>query len=322
MKTKTKVWLILAASLVLIGGVLFAGVMTTREWDFTKLSTVKYETNTHEINAGFDAVSINTDTADITFVYSPGENCKVECHEEEKANHVITVENNTLLIESVSKEKWYDDIGINFGQSRITVYLPETEYTYLLIEESTGDIEMPEAFRFKEVDILLSTGDVTFYASASERIKIETSTGDICVDGISAGALDLTVSTGKVTVSSVTCEGDVTVGVSTGRSVLTDIECENLVSEGDTGAIWLNHVIVRETLSIERSTGEVKLDGSDAAEIFVKTDTGDVTGSLLTEKVFITQTDTGSVDVPKTVSGGKCEITTDTGDIKIEIRNK
>ena len=53
--------------------------------------------------------------------------------------------------------------------------------------------------------------------------------------------------------------------------------------------------------------------------MFVETDTGDVTGSLLSDKVFITKSDTGSIDVPKTVTGGKCEITTDTGDIKIEI---
>ena len=32
-----------------------------------------------------------------------------------------------------------------------------------------------------------------------------------------------------------------------------------------------------------------------------------------------TKTDTGRVDVPKTVEGGRCEITTDTGDIKITV---
>ena len=68
---------------------------------------------------------------------------------------------------------------------------------------------------------------------------------------------------------------------------------------------------------IKRSTGDIRFDNSDATEIFVETDTGNVTGSLLTDKVFITQTDTGNVNVPKTVTGGRCEITTDTGNIKI-----
>lgn len=81
----------------------------------------------------------------------------------------------------------------------------------------------------------------------------------------------------------------------------------------------MSHVIATEKLSIERTTGDVEFDDSDAADIFVKTGTGDVTGSLLTDKVFITQTDTGDVDVPQAITGGRCEINTNTGDIKTKI---
>ena len=80
----------------------------------------------------------------------------------------------------------------------------------------------------------------------------------------------------------------------------------------------MNHVIA-EKFSTERSTDDVKFDGSDATEIFVKTDTGDITGSLLSGKIFIAQSDTGDVDVPKSVDSGRCEINTDTGDIEITI---
>lgn len=319
MRTRTKVWLIIAASLVLIGCILFAGVMSKLKWDFTKLSTVKYEMNAYEISEAFDDISINTDTADITFMLSNDEICRVECHAEESEKHLVTVKDHTLVIEATPRDNWYDYIGISLGESRITVYLPKTEYASLSINESTGDIEIPKDFIFNGVDIALSTGNVYFCASASETIKIKTSTGNICVEDISAGALDLSVTTGKVTVSDVSCDGDVTVGVSTGKTYLTDARCKSVISSGNTGYISLDHVIATEKFSIERSTGDVKFDGCDAAEIYVKTDTGDVTGSLLTEKVFITRTDTGNVDVPKTVSGGKCEITTDTGDINISI---
>ena len=70
---------------------------------------------------------------------------------------------------------------------------------------------------------------------------------------------------------------------------------------------------------MERSTGDVTFTDADASEITVQTDTGDVSGSLLTEKVFITETDTGKVSVPNTVTGGRCKITTDTGDIRITV---
>ena len=72
---------------------------------------------------------------------------------------------------------------------------------------------------------------------------------------------------------------------------------------------------------IERSTGDIELNGCDAGEIFIETDTGNVEGTLLSEKVFVVTTDTGDKRVPNTTSGGRCEITTDTGDIYITIEN-
>jgi len=323
MRTRTKVWLIIATSLVLIGCIIFGGVMTMFKWDFTKLSTVKYETNTYEISEAFDCISINTGTADIAFAVSDTENCKVACHEETNAKHYVTVEDGTLVVELINERSLYDfigHIGLNFDTPKITIYLPKTKYTSLVIKESTGDIVIPKDFNFNNADISLSTGDVDFSASASEIIKIKTSTGDISVENISVGTLDLTVSTGKVTVSAVTCENDVKVKVSTGKTKLTDTRCKNVISNGNTGDIYLSNVISTEKFSIKRSTGDVKFEDSDATEIFVKTDTGGVTGSLLNNKVFITQTDTGKVDVPKTTNGGRCEITTDTGDIKITVK--
>lgn len=319
MSKKTKIWLIIAASLVLIGCIIMGGVMAMIRWDFKKLATGKYETNRHEINEEFCNISMNTDTADIMLALSDDETCRVECYEEKKAKHSVTVQENTLVIQVMNEKSWYDYIGIHLGSPKITVYLPKAEYTSLFIKEDTGDIQIPKDFKFERTDLSLSTGDVKFFASASELIKIKTNTGDICAENISAGSLDLSVSTGKVTVFGAACEGDIKINVSTGKASITDTKCRNLLSGGSTGDVSLKNVMAAETFSIERSTGDVKFDGCDAAEIFVETDTGDVRGSLLTEKVFITKTDTGSVDVPKTVAGGRCEISTDTGDIKMTI---
>ena len=92
------------------------------------------------------------------------------------------------------------------------------------------------------------------------------------------------------------------------------------MSTGNTGNIALSAVIAAERFSIKRSTGDVRFDRVDAAEIFVETDTGDVVGSVVTDKVFIAHSSTGRVHVPKTITGGRCEINTDTGNIKLEIQ--
>lgn len=317
MKMATKIWLIIAVALVVGGLTIFTAVMTRYGWNFTKLSTQKYETNVYEIEERFSDVSIDTSTADIRFALSDDGKCKVECYEGEKEKHSVGVENGTLIIKETDERSWYDHIGINFASPKIKVYLPKEEYAALAIKASTGDIEIAKDFKFEGSEISVSTGDINFFASASGIIKIKTSTGKIFVENISAEALELSVTTGDIIVSNVVCQGDVNTKVTTGTVQLTDMKCMNLTSKGTTGKVLLENVVAREKFSIKRSTGDVIFKDSDAAEIFVKTSTGDVKGSLLTDKVFVTHTNTGSVDVPKTVDGGKCEIHTTTGDVKI-----
>lgn len=299
MKRATKVWLVIAVSLILIGCIIFVGVMSMFKWNFSKLSTVEYETNTYEINEAFNDISITTDTADILFVVSEDGKCRVECYEEKKARHSVSIQGGTLTIKVINDKQWFDYIGLCFSSPKITVYLPKTEYTSLLINSKTGNIKVPEEFAFTNVDVSLTTGAVDVFADASEKIKIQTTTGNIRMEDISAGTLDLSATTGK--------------------TYLTDISCKSVISSGSTGGISLNNVIASEEFSIKRSTGNIRFNRCDAAEIFVETSTGDVKGSLLTDKVFITKTSVGKIDVPNTTTGGKCEIKTSTGDIDIEM---
>lgn len=320
MKKATKIWLGIAASLILLGGIVFGGVMSMLEWDFTKLSTVNMETNEYQISEEFSGIAVGTDVADVAFAVSEDGKCAVKCEEESKRKHTVTVKENTLVIKMEDNVKWFERIGIHFAAPKITVYLPKGEYNEILVREDTGDIQIPKEFTFKTADISLSTGNVDFSASVSGTMKIKGSTGHIRVKNTSAGSLDLAVTTGGIAVSNVICQGDAAIQVSTGKTNLTQMSCKNLTSNGSTGDITLTDVIVTEKLSVKRSTGDVKFDGADAGKIVVKTSTGAVTGSLLSEKVFLVKTDTGEINVPQTVSGGKCEITTSTGNVKITMK--
>ena len=84
----------------------------------------------------------------------------------------------------------------------------------------------------------------------------------------------------------------------------------------------MEDVIATQSFDIERDTGGVTFTFCDAEQITVETDTGNVKGSLLSDKVFTVDTDTGRVNVPQTQTGGRCEISTDTGNIIIEIKQK
>lgn len=320
MDKRTKKWLIAAACLVGIGLIVMGGVMTMLNWNFRKLSTVKYETNTHRIYNTFTDISLSTNTADITFAPSSDGSCKVVCHEETNLKHAVTAEDGALKIYMQDTRKWYSYIGIHFGSPKITVYLPAGEYGALTIQTGTSDTKIAKDFKFQSMDVSQSTGDVVNYASAGDSIKIKTTTGKITMQGVSAKSVYLSASTGKITASDIGCEGEINAEVSTGKIYLTNVNCKNLSSGGSTGDIDLEDVIAEEKITIKRSTGDVEFERCDAAEISVETDTGDVEGSFLSDKVFIVKTSTGDVDVPSTVTGGKCAITTSTGDIEISIK--
>ena len=96
-------------------------------------------------------------------------------------------------------------------------------------------------------------------------------------------------------------------------------EYGNISLKTDIGNILLDNIIVTGKIAIETDTGNVKFEECDASEVFIETDTGNVTGSFVTDKVVFAESDTGNIDIPKVIADEKCEIITDTGNIKITI---
>ncbi|MBR6603229.1 MAG: DUF4097 family beta strand repeat protein [Clostridia bacterium] len=320
MKKSLVIWLAIGLSLVFIGLLAFGAAFMMGGFDFKELSLQKYVTNTYDIEFDFEKISIKTIDSDITFIKSDTDKCRVVFLENKKVRHSAVVKDGELMIESMDERKWYDYISLfDFENETIKLYLPKNIYDSLVIKTTTGDINISKNFAFNTVSITGSTADVEFSASSIGLTEIKLTTGDIEMENAAFGDLRLTVSTGDIEVDGVECKGDIYIKVSTGETELDRIACKNFTSEGTTGDIELSSVIASEKLDVRRSTGDIRFRRCDASEVYAKTATGDITGSLLSEKIFITESSTGSVRVPNSVSGGRCEIKTSTGDIRIEI---
>lgn len=206
----------------------------------------------------------------------------------------------------------FKDIKILSDTADIDFMLSENLNTLIICEEHKNikhSVNIKENTLLIEVDdnrkwfehIGISTFKITVYIPKSEygEIIMESDTGNVHIENINVNKIDLSTSTGNLKID--------------------NTKCKNLFSETDTGNILLENVIASEKFKIETDTGNVKFKDSDATDIFVKTDTGNVTGNLLTDKVIFAESDTGNIDVPKIMSDEKCEIITDTGDIKINV---
>ena len=280
MKKQVKFSFFTAIILILIGAVIFTVAMSANNWDFKKLSTFEYETNTYKFGGQVQDIIIETTTADVTIVPAAisATYCVVECYELEKAPHTVSFEDGNLVIKEADNRQWYDYIGVNFGSPKITVYVT---------------------------------------AQMFDKIQIHSTTGDIAADMLSANSIDLSVSTGDITLSNTHSKDDINISVTTGDLDLSNSDCKNLKTTGSTGKVRLNDVVAEDTLTVKRSTGDVKLEGIDGQRIDIKVGTGDVHGWLLSGKVFTVKTSTGNISVPENYPHGSCHITTTTGDIRI-----
>lgn len=322
MSKRTKAWFIatISISLMAFGLIIFAAALAVGGWDLGKLSASRLEPIDQEITDSFSSISIVGDSDNISFVISDDQKCRVEYYNRKNLTYSVSVSDGILSIGLDDTRKWYEHISFFTPSTQLTVYLSKTEYDALSVKSDTGDIDIPCGLGFGDVDISVSTGDISYLSQKSGNVSITVSTGDIYIEGGSFESLTLTASTGDMSIKSTSCSGDIVATTSTGEKEISDTTCKNLTLTADTGKTNLTNTVVSCTVTINADTGDVTLNECDANEIYIETSTGDVTGTLLSEKIFIPITSTGNISVPETLSGGKCKITTSTGDIEISIK--
>lgn len=315
-----KILLIIASALVVVGFGVFITVLVINDFDISKLNSNRYETNTYYISEDFSNIKIDVEVSNVSFIKTEEEQVKIVCNESERNKYNIAVEDDALVIKASWHSGWQQFFTFfSFKKEMLEVYLPKATYNRLEVKNDVGHVLIPKEFTFTNLQVTSSTGNTELYASANE-IVMEMDTGNIKLDSINADNINLKTSTGRHTLTNVTATNNITLRSDTGTIDLTKIRAVNLTAKAETGRLKLNDVIVSNKLNLTTSTGSVILTDSDAEEIYIETSTGTVKGTLLSPKIFHATSELGRVKVPKTTTGGKCEIETETGSITIEIK--
>jgi DUF4097 and DUF4098 domain-containing protein YvlB len=237
-------------------------------------------TQTCTIEERYNSIEIDVNTHDVDIYLSETSENKVVYTGNEKVYVETKIEDGVLKIEQFDERKFYEKI-MSFNDFGVDLYLSIQTIDSLSINGTTCDIEIHQGFTFENVDIDLTTGDLRFLSNVTNAMNIETTTGDIELLGVKCGELTIDIGTG-------------------------DTELED--------------VIVVSDFYFECNTGDLVLEGFDAANIYIKANTGDVKGTILSSKFFIVNSKSGKVNYPETREGGECKITTNTGDINIRYK--
>ena len=317
---KTIGWI--AGALILAGIILCAAAAAFCDFGSGGMNTMSLVRKTYSVGQDFSAVSISDESSNVRLLPSGDGECRVICSESEngKLHYDVTVSEGVLTVQRIDQRDLLERVGISFGGTDLELYLPKTEYDRLTVRTSSGGIRVPEDFRFGEAQGEASSGGIIFSASVDESLTLNAASGSISVSGVSPRSLSASALSGSVTLEAVNAEETLYGETSSGTLSLTGVRCGELTAQSTSGGIHLTDVVASGTVTAQSSSGSVRLNQCDGAELFIRTSSGGVSGTLLSDKVFLTETASGSVRVPRTVTGGACEITTSSGSIDISIQ--
>ena len=306
---------------LLVGGLLVASgtALVACNLPHTKGIETPYDFSGKEIKS----VSMDLSISDISF--KVGDSAKVICKEREKNHHEVSLneENNALSIRFNMMKKWYNFADLFQPRFGVEVYLPAGSYETLNIKHSTGTVDIASGFTFSTLEIEGSTGDNNIKTNVTNKLHIKQSTGDISLSDTKAGEIDLDVSTGELNLSNVEATGNVKLKTSTGKINVNNFKCNDLTLEASTGDVSMNEAVASGKAFVKTSTGDITLKEFDASEVEISTSTGDIEAEFLTIKNVEASETTGKKNIDKELdreAGGKCKISTSTGNIKLTLK--
>jgi len=310
----------------------------------------------------------------------------------EKGPNAMTPENSITVnlkknykidqITSIDADLGFADIDVvvNDG-SEVSLILsgsiasrPEFKEPYLVFKESMGSLTIRTAFtgnysianssivlklsipaeKLKELKLGASSGDITVFGNAAEKLSIDTSSGEIAVNGmigdklaadsssgdqnfinLQVNDLNISSSSGDVSLTSSTALKTI-LDTSSGEIIVDDFSSEKSNVESTSGRTQIDNY--SGNLNFLSSTGELYVVfGDDGDEIIADTSSGGVTMVFSENAGFAVQADTSSgdfdIDFPLTLEGdydkdsingrigdgeGLVRITTSSGDIAIK----
>ncbi len=358
MKKSKKAAVITGVSCIAVGLIATLASLVWIDFDFTKLNTTTFETTSYEIQENFQNIDIRDFVCNIRLVPAEDGVCRVVCAETDRITNTVEVIEDTLTITRTDRRRWYERIQIWWGNDlSVTVYLPEKTYQSLYLKTVSGHIEVPDTFSFSDVELLSTSGDISFAAGSSKGLLIQstsghiraqnaaggpveavTTSGDIVLSDITADTLHVKTTSGHIRVENITAgsaqavttSGDVLLSEATadsvqtkttsGHTILSDLTVDTLQAKTTSGDIRLSSAIISGHADLQAVSGHIQLKDSDAGSFAIQTVSGDVTGTILSPKNFATAAASGDMQIPSSdTSAGNCSITTTSGHIRIDI---
>lgn len=319
MKKSNLIILIVALCMLFSGVFVCIGAFSMEGMSYENMFTDNSTLRTETYDEAFYSVDARAKAGNLEIFPTSEDELRIECTEPENTYYDIKFEGDILVIELVDNRQWHDYL-MNFDREGVKIYLPQRVYNDIKLDVSSGKITVNEGLECRNLMAETSSGSVRAYnVKAQENVSLKAASGSIGVDTVTADNMEVLCTSGKITVSNLELTGNLDIDSSSGKIEAINVNCNSFNSQNESGGIICSDVICKDSLNADTSSGKIEVLRSDAQNLDLNTTSGSIRGTLLSEKVFVAHSTSGSVRVPDTTQGGVCKAKATSGSIKIEI---
>ncbi len=183
----------------------------------------------------------------------------------------MTKEGSTLKFEREYKEHF----GFFFGDDRVQHYievkLPKDFSKHLVIENSSGDVALVDAFIFDELELETTSGNISIHEIEAE-CEIGATSGDIYIEKIHGSEHHIGATSGNMTLEEI--KGNLEAGTTSGDIFIRMIEGKEHEIGCTSGKVTIEEG--KGDFKIETTSGDVFLKKVSGSKHEISTTSGDI----------------------------------------------
>ena len=309
MKKSTKIWLIIAALLLVIGLGLSVAALAAVDFDVSRLNTEgAYERRTYTFDAEqLKSAEIHSVSQDIRVVGSDEKAGTVEYYTGERIGYAVSFSEGKLTIRHFDERRWYEHIHLFFSSrdDTVTVYVPTDTVFALTCHSTSGNIEA-SGFTGNKLFLKNTSGSIRVSDITAAELEARSTSGSIEAARIrvTEGGAVLAAVSGSVVLEDAVCAQRLEASAISGRVGLTNSTCGDAILQTTSGALYFKNLRC-DSLNAESVSGSIK---------------GSLTGSA-SDYRFIASSTSGSVSIPPE-QGGSHEVRLRTTSGSIDIKTE
>ncbi|MGI6105303.1 MAG: DUF4097 family beta strand repeat-containing protein [Raoultibacter sp.] len=264
MKKATKIVLIIATALVVVGGAMSFGALAAVQFNFKALSTSSDLVNQSYVSerGDYQSIKINGLGENYSIIRGAGEAVEVDYYSSDALEYTFNDEGDTLIIEEKNHPRFmFFNFDTSFYDRNVVIKVPAS---------FTGDIEVGGA-----------NSNISVQGIEARSLVVQTAGGDVSVEDMKlAGACSIDCTSGSVKFTSLSVHSLTVNGMSSdvaGKGILAEDKVECAVASG--------YISLRDAQAnaavLSAASGDINVESLRSSSAIINTMSGSITSSAL-----------------------------------------